>query len=224
MTTTAQQIIDRAKSKSILNPELAGDTQEMLTEIRGIQQRAFVACAKLSRARFGVSGSVNSTNAGSGREADVAAFAPPILRLLQVKITSSGAELNQVPEVDQNAKRSPRYFVRGQKLIEVGSDWGASGVVGLTVLYTQGPTAITVTGATSQNVTVPDEHIGILVNPLAMHLHNKDAGRDPSEHQRLADDYKLEWEAWLDYLTSYGGDVSRHYERPVPPELGREGR
>lgn len=222
MTTTCQQIIDRAKSYSGLNTTLGADSAEMMTRIRSIQQRVFTATATLGRARFTVSQAVNTNNAASARTYDLTGLTLPLERILRISLTSSGAEINQVSEIDTDAKLAPRYFVRGTSIIEVGSDYGASGVVNLTVLYVYGATAIAPSDSpSSKNVTVPDEWIDVIVIPLAMYMHQKDPGRDPGEHARLVTEYMQAWEGYLQYLTNYGGDISRRALLPAPPEIHR---
>lgn len=221
MTTTCQQIIDRAKSYNALNANLASDAPEIMTRIRAIQQRIFTAIGEQAIPRYTVSTTGNSNNAASAREVDLSAVAPPIERILKVFITSGATLLTPVSELDTEARESPRYFVRGQKIIEVESDWGASGVVGLTVLYMQGPTtALAPTDSpSSKNISVPDEWIDVVVIPLAMYLHQKDPGRDPAEYARLAEEYARTWYSFLGFLTNYSGVIdNRRLLLPPPPE------
>lgn len=219
MTTTCQDIILRAKAMSPLNAGLTADSVEMLTRIRSIQERVFVATAQLSRTRFATVDIMTSTNAASGRSIDLTTLTQPLMRILKVWRSSDGIEVRQVPEADQNSQLSPRYYVRGTTMWEVGSDWStSSGTVDLDVQYAYGPTSININGSTSSiNVSIPDEHIDVLIYPLAMYLHQKDTGRDPAEYQQLDSQYRDAWQSFLDYLTNYGGDVSRRLVPPTPP-------
>lgn len=218
MATTAQDVINRAKAFNPLNTSLTADTVELLTRIQQIQQRVFTSVAKLNSPRLSVSVSANSTNAASARVVDLSALAQRVERLIRVGLGST-TEILPVSEIDTASQLAPRYFIRGQSLIEVGSDWSASsGVVSVTLLYAYGATAITPTGATSQAVSVPDEFADVLILPLARYLHQKDPGRDSGESERLAGDYKEAWGMFMLYLTNYDGDRDRSQLLPAPPE------
>lgn len=225
MSTTCQDVINRAKSYSQLNASLASDSVDMLTRIRSIQQRVFTATAQLGRARFTRVQSINSNNAASARTIDLTTLSPALERLLRLTITSGTVELNQVPDLDTDAAFSPRFFIRGTNAVEVGSDWGASGIVAVELTYVYGASAITVTASPSSvNVTVPDEWIDVLVVPLAMYLHQRDPGRDPLEGQRLEREYRAAWDAYLQYLTNYGGLAHVPGRMPAPPEIALDAR
>jgi hypothetical protein len=217
VSTTCQTIIDRAKQYSPLNTSLATDPVEMLTRIQQMQQRVFTAVAALRRPPFTTTASVTSNSAASARSISVASLSPPLERLLRVTLPS-GAEVYPVSEFDQQAQLAPRYFARQKTLIEVASDWGATGTVALTLLYAYGATAIAPTGAATQAVTVPDEWIDLLIKPLAMYFHTKDPGRDPSEYQTLDAEYGAVWNGFLGYVANYSGDVTRRELLPAPPE------
>lgn len=153
-----------------------------------------------------------------------ALIAPPVERVLKVT-GSDGREFNQVDVLDVEAELAPRYFVRGQKLIEVGNDWAtAAGVVTGTLVYVYGMTDIDPTGFLSQVITVPDQWVDLLVLPLAMYFFQKDPGRDEAEYARLAGmlgsfaDRSGRRGAFLDYLENYGGVESRRFIQPSPPD------
>lgn len=220
MATTCQNVIDRAKAMNPLNTTLVSDPVEMLTRIQQIQQRVFTALAKLNGTRFAVAAAQGSTNASANRTVDLTALAQPVERIIRVSF-STGAEIYPVTELDPNAQLAPRYFPRGTKLYEVGSDWGATGVVAVTILYAFGAATITVTGATSQAVTVPDEWADVLILPLARHLHLKDPGRDPVEYDRLTALYVQAWGGFMEYAANYDGDLMRSQLLPAPPDLAQ---
>lgn len=219
MATTCQFVVDRAKAFNPLNASLAGDPVEMLTRIQQMQQRIFTAIGKLRRPRFTVLQSLSSTNASLNRSLNLAVVVPPVERVLRVTLASSGLEVFQVSEFDPNAQIAPRYYVRGQSLNEYSNDWGASGVVTVNLLYVYGATPITVTGATSQVVSLPDEWADVLIVPLARYFHQKDPGRDPMEYERLGQQYVDVWNGFLSYLTNYAGDMRRKELLPAPPEM-----
>lgn len=217
MATTCQNVIDRAKTFSPLNVSLTTDPVEMVVRVQQMQQRVFTAIAPLNAARFSVVATPNSTSASSNRTVDLSPLSPPVERVRRVALPS-GVDVDQVTEMDPNAELAPRYFPRGQKLYEVGSDWGATGVVVMTILYAYGATPITATGGTSQAISLPDEWADVLIIPLARYLHTKDPGRDPIEYQNLTTQYGEAWTAFLGYVTNYDGELMRSKLLPAPPE------
>lgn len=220
MTTTAQDLIARAKSYSPLNASLATDPVEMLTRIQQDQQRIFTAAAGISTERFQATQSLTSTSGSSGRVVDLTTLSLPLERLLTVT-TPSGEEARKVSVQDTDAELAPRYLVRGRTLVEVGNDWSAtSGTVSLAIVYVYGATPITVTGGTSQVMSLPDEWIDLLIKPLAMYFHTKDPGRDPSEYDRLSTEYQATWTAFMAYLTDFGGLSSERFAIPAPSPTG----
>jgi hypothetical protein len=64
---------------------------------------------------------------------------------------------------------------------------------------------------------LPDQWIDLLViRPLAMYFHTKDPGRDPSEYQALSDEHHETWQAFMAYLTNYGGVKAQRFNIPAP--------
>jgi hypothetical protein len=55
-----------------------------------------------------------------------------------------------------------------------------------------------------------------LIRPLAMYFHTKDPGRDPSEYDRINAEHQQTWQAFLSYLTNYGGVKSQRFDIPAP--------
>lgn len=214
MSTTCQTIVSRAEAFNTLNTALTGDRSEMLSRIRADQQALFTEATAITRDRFKTTVSVTSSNAASARTVDLSGLTLPLERVL--KLTLSGTEVSQVDELDTDAELSPRYFVRGLTLVEVDDDWGTTGAKTLGLTYAYGPTDIDPDGAYSQTITVPDAWADLLVLPLAMYLCQKDPGRDPSELQALQAQLAARQQAWLAYLTNYGGTSSQRFDQPVP--------
>lgn len=215
MTTTCTDIVNRARAFSALNQGLTGDSVEMLSRIKADQQRVFTGVAGITRDRFKTTAALTSSGGASVRVFTLSAVTPPIERVLLVTL-GDGRIVNPVDELDPEAELAPRYFVRGQTLIEVGNDWGSSGAKTATLVYVYGATAITPTGSLSQTVTIPDEFIDVLVLPLAGYLHQKDPGRDPAEYERLVMALDDAQQTFVGYLTNYGGIVSERFVLPNP--------
>lgn len=225
MTTTCQEIYARAKRFNIANNELAPTKHEFLSRINADQHALFASIAAITRDRFQTTAAINSNNASSAREIDFSATTPSVQRILKVVITSSAAEITQVDVLDTDAEFAPRYFVRGQKLIEVGSDWGASGVVGVTLTYVYGATAIDATGASSQLITVPDEWADLLVMPLALYFYQQSpatGARAEAEFQRLTAMLEERQKAFYEYVKNYGGVEARRFMMPQTTDIQKK--
>lgn len=217
MTTTCQNIIDRARGFNTLNVPLTGDKIEMLSRILADQTDVFASIAGLSRDRFQTSAQLISTVAASGRVLDLTLLALPIERPLTL-VLADGREVNQVDVLDVEAELRPRYLIRGTKLVEVSNDWNtaSSAAVTTTLTYVYGPTAIDPTGALTQLVAVPDEWVDLLVLPLALYLFQKDPGRDPAEGDRLDAKLSQRQDAFVGYLKNYGGLAVTRFDIPSP--------
>ena len=215
MSTTAQDIVTRAQQFNTLNTGLTTDSAEMLSRIRADQQRIFTAIAGQTRDRFKTTASLTSSSGASGRVFDLSAVTPPIERVLLLTL-GDGRIVSPVDELDPDAELAPRYFVRGQSLIEVTNDWGTSGAKSATLVYVYGATTITPTGSLTQVITIPDEFIDCLVLPLAGYLAQKDPGRDPGEIERLAMMLDDAQQLFTEYLTNYGGIQSTRFVIPNP--------
>lgn len=216
MTTTAQNIVDRAKGFNTLNTPLASDPSEMLSRIRADQQELFTEVAGETRDRFQTTKAIISSGGTSGRIFDLSAIvAPPIERVLMLTL-ADGREASQVDVQDVDAELPPRYIVRGQTLIEVKNDWGTAGTVSATLIYVYGATDIDPAGALTQAVSVPDQWTDLLVLPLAMYLFQKDPGRDPQERVDLETMLTRRQKAFLDYLINYGGVEVKRFVQPSP--------
>lgn len=223
MSVTCQTIVTRAASFSALNAPLVSDRAEMLSRIRADQQEVFTSIAGLTRDRFQTTTTLASTTGASGRSVDLSTLTLPVERVLKITLPS-GEEVSQVDILDQDADLAPRYMVQGTRLIEVENDWdtATTGSVTLTITYVTGMTDIDPSGAYTQAVSVPDQWIDLLVLPLAMYLVQKDPGRDPAEYTRLETMLAGRQQAFVSYLTTYGGTAVRRFDIPSPrsPQKG----
>lgn len=216
MATLCSDIVARAQAFSSANGPLTADAGIMLSRIRADQSALYTKAAELNRDFFATTASVTSTSGSSGRTIDLSALTPPLERLLRVTRTSDGVDLAPVDPLDTAAELPPRYTTQGLRLLEVGSDWGASGTVSVTVLYVQAPTDIDPAGSLTQAVSLPDRWTDILVVNLAQYLHHMDVGRDPAEGERLQALSDARVQDFMNYLTHVGGVEARRFVIPTP--------
>lgn len=217
MTTTVQQLADRAKAFSTANTSASiTDSAEIIARVTSIERQLYAAASQRRPDFFLASTALTSTSGSSGRTADLSAVSPPVMRVLRVSITSTDETVSQVDVLDPDGDLAPRYYAKGQTLVEVSNDWGASGTVGLTVHYIKGPVALSTSGGMSQTVSIPDEWTDCLVLPLALYLAHKDVGRDPAELQRIEGQAAQVTEQFYTYLDQYAGAGAIRYLRSSP--------
>lgn len=209
MTTTLQQIQDRAVAFSSANglSSLISDTSEIISRIQADQEALYAGLADQWGALTQVSASVASTSGSSGRTISLV-ITPPIRRVISL-ILANGQRVREVAVDDQDARHSPRYYILGSSLVEVGSDWGATGVANATLVYAGGPVVLAPSGALTQLVTIADEWTDLLVLPLAMYLVQKDVGRESAEYERLERVLASRRDAYTTYLANYSGEIVR---------------
>ena len=210
MTTSCADIIARAQDFSPLNVPLTADTGEMLSRIRADQKAIFSAVAAETIDYFQASQTLTSSGGSLGRTLDLTKLTLPLERVLTATL-QDGRLMSAVHPMDVDAELSPRYTVRGQTLVEVSNDWGASGTKSVTLLYVYGPTDIDPNGNTTQVVTLPDQWTDLLVIPLAMYLYRKDPGREPQEWDQLNTMNDEKQQAFMSYLRTYGGLESQRF-------------
>lgn len=232
MATTCGTIVQRAKAANVLNDSLGAVASEVLARIRAEQQEVFTRAAAVNRDFFQSAVSLASTTGGSGRIVDLTSLGvtpiyKPIERLLLATL-ADGTELNQVDAADVAAEYAPRFFVRGQSLVEVASDWGATGAVNLTLVYAYGMVDIDPAAGLEQPITLPDTWSDLLELPLAMYFHTRDDGRNPDELKELATQLGA-WEtltgrrgAFLQHVMMTAGARFSRFQLPTPRQVGEE--
>lgn len=222
MSTDISTVIQRAIGRSISNndPGMTGNSSLMIAEVAAYERDIFRVAARESRF-FYTEASVTSTDAPSARSIALSAITPPIERIVRV-LLPTGVPLKQVDYEDQGAELAPRYYVFRTTLYEVGSEWGASGPVTMTVGYAESPAVLDVAGSLSQTVTLPDEYTDLLDLRLAQYLAVKDTGRDPTEAQALGAEYGARLSDVIDGLDHFGGSVRRRFISPAEQPRGSE--
>jgi hypothetical protein len=215
MATTAQQIVNRAIARNVANrlTSLTSDTSEMLHRINADAIELRQQLLEGNRTFFQEREVKASSNAASSRVLDLSALATPCFRLLKLELPS-GTEISVVDLRDQDAELAPRGYPKGKTIVEVGSEWGSSGAVNITVFYVKGVASLTLTGALSQTVTIDDEYASLLDNRLAKYLAQKDTGRDPQEVTDLDAEYQTGLVSYLDFLNGVGGTQALRHVLP----------
>jgi hypothetical protein len=181
------------------------------------QQRLFTKLAQENRYFYVNATTVQSNSAAFARQADLSTLDPLVERLLIAKLPSD-VELSQVDLQDLDAELAPRFYPLGTKMVEVSNDWGAAGVVTLSVWYAYRPDELDLSGALTQNVTVPDRFCEYLECDLAIYFAGSDFGRaqaDPSEIQRLAAEQQAVYQDFIQYTDHFAGPSSRRFILPV---------
>jgi hypothetical protein len=220
-TTTAQEIVDRATAYSSANVSaLTTNTSEMLDRIRFFQRQVYTKAAQTAPDYFTTTDTLLSSVASTGRTFDLTTADPPVERVIQLTL-NDGTEVAQVDLTDTAGELAPRYFVRGQSLVEVSNDWntGSSAAVTATLTYVQAPATIAVDGGLTQTLSLDDAWTSCIVYRLAHYLAHKDVGREvavPGELERLEAMIGQADKDFLTYLTHFGGVAARRFDRPSP--------
>jgi hypothetical protein len=222
VTTTVQQILDAAAGWSSANagagPVAALTNREVLERVNSSQQGLFTKLAEQNR-YFYVTGAVVSTTGGaSGRQMDLSAQTPPVERILKI-LLPSGVELSQVDLQDLEAELAPRYYVQGEKLLEVNAEWGATGPVNLSLSYGYRAADLNLAAASLvANISIPDRFADYLAVDLALYLAHKDFGRagsDPGEITRLEKKLTAIYADITAFIDHFGGPQARRFVQPT---------
>lgn len=214
MSTTVAQIIQWAKGYSVLSntDELTQDATEMIVQVASFERDIYRAAAAANR-YFHASTTLTSTSGSSGRTVTLTAT-PPIERIIRAQLDDTDTVLAPVDVEDPDAELPPRYYILGQTMHEVEDDWGATGTVDIVIDYASQPAALTVTGLTSQTVSLPDQFVDLLAMKLAQYFAMKDVGRDATEVERLEALYQARLAHVMDALEHFGGTTRRRFLSP----------
>lgn len=222
MTTTVQNIIDRAIDRNAAN-RLDSLTESTTVMIHRVNQDAIRLRQQLldRNKTFFFQEEAKATNAAaSARVLDLESLGSgnKVGRLVKVSLPS-GAKVSIVDYIDRTAALAPRGYPKQKTIVEVGSEWGASGAVVLTVAYNIGCTSLVLTGATTQNVTIDDEYAWLLDNRLGAYLAAKDVGRSADEIKLLDEEYEAGVEDYVLWLSGIGGaQTLLHYPTLANPK------
>lgn len=181
MATTAQTVIDRAVARSALNEASLVPTTQLLGYMTTAERRIYILAARLNPNYFGSQGnSATRPSATASWNLDNSPGSLVAVTKLEVAVISGtlsgvavGDEVHLVDFRYPDIQVSPRAYLRGKDLYGVGTDLGSgvNYVSQLVVYYSKLPPAIT---STSQNISLPDEWVDLLVVPLARILALRD--------------------------------------------------
>jgi len=186
MSTTAQQIIDRAIQRSALNnPDLV-PTAQLLQYITLFERQAYMRAARINPDYFGKD-AATAIRAAFTDSWDLAATPGDVGVLTRAEVQTIAGSVSGVaagdkvkliglrwPEIDV----SPRAYVRGRKIFGYANELGASTpnmVTVLKVYYSPIPAAVAIT---TQSLTIPDEWADMVAVPLSRLLAARDRRLD----------------------------------------------
>ena len=216
MSTQVADVVNRAAYHSVANAAttLTSNPAEMIAKVAAFEQDVFTKVAQENR-YFWQSFAATSSNAALNRTFDTATIGN-VERIVRVTLTATGVPIYSVDIEDTYAEIAPRYYILGTVITEVGSDWGASGTVGITIGYAAAPAALDPNGSATQTITLPDKYADLLSIKLAGYLAQKDMeSRDPAEVQNLDALYQSRLAGVIQSLDHFGGITRRRYIDPV---------
>lgn len=215
MATTCSDVVNRAVFHSVANAAttLTSNTTEMIAKIAAFEQDVYTKVARENRF-FWDTFDATSNDDASGRFFDTAT-AGNVERLVRVTFTGTDTVVRPVDVEYAAAELAPRYYVLGSMIWEVGSDWGATGTVGLTIGYASAPALLDPSGSILQTISLPDKYADLLSIKLAAYLAAKDMeSRDPMEVQNLESAYSDRLASVIASLDQFGGIVNRAFISP----------
>lgn len=208
MATTVQQIIDRAKGRSVANtlPALTADAAQLIARCNDFQQALWRTVVQRSRTAFATSAQLTSTAAASGRAINLDAAPARVGRVLRVERASDALEFTRADLSSQDAEWGPRFLVERRLLREVQSSWGAGGgTVTVRVSYLERPAPLLAGAGLPQPVWIEDDYCFLLVNRMARDFARADVGREEAELQSLDAEYEEGVDAYIDNLQLLAG-------------------
>jgi hypothetical protein len=221
MTTTVQNIIDRAVDRNLANrgTSLTQSTVALIKEVDSYARNLRQALIDRNHTFFFHEETKASSAAASARILDLDALtsAQKVGRLIALYLPST-EEISIVDYKDREAALAPRGYPKKKTIVEIGSEWGTTGAITITVAYNIGVTQLTLTGATTQTVTVDDEYAWLLDNRLARYFAAKDVGRSSDELENLDAEYNAGFESYVDWLTDIAGPQTLRNPPSVPQE------
>lgn len=207
MTTTVQQIIDRAAARSNLNDAALIDTAELIAYINQFERRIYMTANRENPDFFGAEGATAArASGGTWTPATTPGNVGAISRIEVSAITGAisglavGDEISVVSIRNPDVAVGPRVYIRGGIIREWDESLtsGGSFVSTLKLYYSVMPTAKTATG---NSMTLPDEYCCLVDLPLARVMALRD--QRPDELPGIDQELLLEWTTFLQQVGVY---------------------
>lgn len=217
MSTSVQQVIDRAVALSVANQGLADNIPDLIYRVNLDQRARWTQFVQANRTSYQVSATKTSTASNGNRVCDLSTLILPVERVLTVRLPG-GTEVREVDLQDVDAELAPRYYPSGETLIEVATDWDTAtpNAVPLSIAYVFRPLDLDPTGLTSQVVSIPDGYVGILVYSLGAYFAESDVGRPDTEFTRLMGQSDAMATVWIAQGGHYAGVSAYRFAYPTP--------
>lgn len=206
---TAQDIFNMAVERSNLNDaSLVGEAQ-WIAALSAYQQRVYLAAARENPDFFGVEGTTATRGSSTATWSTTAAPGQvgAISKVLVDGITgtvpglSVGSQVNLISIRHPEHGLSPRAYIRNKVIYEYNSELQADAsnfVTRLKLYYSLLPATLT---TTSDTISLPDEHVHLLVLPLARYLAIRD--QRPEEAAVLDEEFALEWQNFIQHISVF---------------------
>lgn len=192
MSTTVQQIIEAAYSRSTANDpgKLATDG-----ELLGVGNRIYHALFALAAAAAPERYMSKTTCVLSGSPA-IGTLSAEVIDVRRVQ-RASGAKVNVIPveEIDRLWHLAPAVYRQGGSLVSRGQT-GDPGAETLTVWQLDAPTSWAAT-ADTLDARFPTRHVELIIVELAIYLATKDEGRNAQEFAALKNYRDMQLEAFF---------------------------
>lgn len=206
---TVQDVIDLAVETSNLNdPDLISET-ELIRFISIFQQKAYMAAAQMNPDYFGKEGNTAARASHtaswdlSSTPGDVAAVSKIEIQTITGTVSglSVGDEVSMVSIRSPEDGLAPRVYIRGQRVHEYGGELSTDAsnyVTRLKLYYSEKPATLT---ATTDTISLPDEHLPLLYLPLGRTMAIRD--QRPEEAARLDDQFAFFWSGFMKHVSTY---------------------
>jgi hypothetical protein len=206
---TVQNIIDRAVERSNLNDSALISTTELIAYVSSFEQQVYMEAARENPDYFGVEG--NTAARGSSTATwDLSANPGNVSAISKIEIAASVGSpsgLSAGDEIDLVSIRHPEYgvaprvYVRNRVAHEYSSelqDDASNYVSQLKLFYSWLPATRT---SVSDVLDLPDEHLGLVVLPLAKLLAVRD--QRPDEVPALDAEYQMHYATFLQAVSVF---------------------
>jgi hypothetical protein len=212
---TVQNIIDRAVERSNLNDASLISSTELIAYVSTYEQQVYMEAARENPDYFGTEGTT-SARGSSTATWDLLTNPGNISAISRIEVAaivgtvagiSVGDEVSLISIRHPEHGVSPRLYVRNRVAHEYGSelqDDASNYVSQLKLWYSWLPATRT---ATSDVLDLPDEHLALVVLPLAKLFAVRD--QRPDEVQALELEYQMHYATFLQAVSVYDEGMIR---------------